>query len=515
MKIAKQIVSGQIARTKLLEGINIAADTIASTLGPRSRNVAINNPHSTPEIFKDGVTVARAINLEDPIEDMGAEFVRAAADKVVERAGDGTTTVSILMQSIVQEAFTQIAAGGKPMEIKENIDRDLITLLKELDKLSTKVTNDEQVKNIAAISASNKELGAIIAEAIIKTGKDGFVIAEPGKTIDTYVEYKKGMEIDRGYTSPYFVTNNNTQESIIEDAYILLTDKQLSYNFEVVPFVENFAKTSRNLVIISGSLQDEALAFFVVNKLKGLINVVGIQAPAWGARRIDELHDLAILTGGTVIIEDSGRKLDSVMVEELGRAQRVVVDRDKTIIYDGKGHPDAIKSRIDELKGQIKLANTDFDKQIKEQRMAKLASSVAMIHVGHITETEMTEKIERVKDAIHATKHAVDSGYVAGGEMTLYYLSKHVTGIMHNALKKPFKKILDNAGLDYGESMQKITGRGYPYGIDVTSGKCQNMIESGIIDPAKVVKTILESAVSYAGLVTTTDYLITDAIKKS
>lgn len=514
MKFKKNIIFGQQVREKLLKGVNILAEAVGSTLGPRGRNVAINNKFTTPEIYHDGVTVARYINLKDDYEDMGAELLKAAAVKTVETVGDGTTTATILAQSIINEACKQIGAGINPMELKAKIEDDLKVVLKELKKLSKKITTDAEIEQVATISSADPKIGKLIAEALKKIGKDGIMTVEGSSNFDTTVEYKQGMEIDRGYLSPYFVNDQKTVEAIIEDAYILITDKKLNYNFDLLPFLDNFVKVSKNLVIFAGEVVEEAMATLVVNRLKGFLNVVAIQAPAYGGRRIDELEDIAVLTGGKVIMEDSGRDLKTVQIEELGRADKVVTDRDKTIIFNGRGNKDALKNYINDLRNQLEVANTDFDKDIKEQRLAKLVNGVAIVKVGAVTEVEMKEKKERVMDAISATKAAIQEGIVAGGEITLLNLSSKVNGILKTALKAPFKKLVENAGLDYAEIMRDLSGKLYPYGIDVTDGKIKDMIEAGIIDPSKVTRSALENAVSVAAITITTDCLITDIPEK-
>ena len=387
MKQKKTLLFGIEARNKLLKGVNILVDAVASTLGPKGRNVAINNQHTYPEVYHDGVTVAKNINLEDPFEDMGAELVKEAAVKTVDMVGDGTTTATILTQAIVNEAFKQIAAGINPMVLKKQILNDLQQVLTELERNKEDIKTDKEIEQIATISSTSSEIGKLVADAINKVGKDGVITVEPGKRLETYVDYKQGMEFDRGYLSPYFVTDNERVEAVINNPYILITDKEIKWNNEFVPFLQNLLKITKgmgislNLVIIASSLADEAMATCVVNRLKGNINVVGVQAPAYGGRRIDELEDIATLTRGTVILEDSGRKIETITIEELGRAEKFIADRDKSIILNGAGKKEAIEKKMNELREQIKNANTDYDHDIKEQRLAKLAGSVAVINV--------------------------------------------------------------------------------------------------------------------------------------
>lgn len=520
-KFPKDIIFEQEAREKLLKGINILAKAVGSTLGPRSSNVAINNPHNTPEVFHDGVTIARRINLEDPFEDMGAELLKAASVKTNETAGDGTTTATILAQGIINEAFKVIAAGTKPMLLKEEIEQALKVVLEELKRLKKDVTTPEEIEQVATISSADPILGKLIGEAFNKVGRDGVITVEDGKSFETTVEYKQGMEIDRGYLSQYFKTNDDTLESIIEEPYILLTDKRLNYGHEIVPFLETCLKAgAKNLVIFAGEVVEEALATLVVNKLRGNINVCAIQSPAYGDRRQHELEDLAILTGGTVLLEESGRELKSVTVEELGRADKIISDIDKSLVINGRGSKKAIEKRIAELKEQIKHANTDFDKLIKEERLAKLAGGVAVVNIGSVTETELKEKRERVIDAINATKAAAEEGIVAGGEITLLELAQKVTlvgtggYIFIQALKAPFKRLIENSGMDYAEVREQMHGHNYPEGIDVIDGQVKNLIDAGVIDPAKVTRSALQNAVSIACQVMTNSTLITDVVKE-
>lgn len=513
-KVPVKILFGREAKEKMMKGINLLAEAVGSTLGPRSRLVGINNPFTTPDLYRDGVTVARRINLEDPFEDMGAELLKAAAIKTNETAGDGTTVTTILTHAIIKEALQSIAAGVNPMTLKKEIEEAKDRILEDLKKLSKPIKTDEEIEQIATISAADSEIGKMVAEALLKVGKDGIVTVEQGKGLTTTVDYKQGMEIDRGYLSPYFVTDQATVEAIVEEPYILITDKKLNYAHDLVPLVEKLLPISKNLVIFAGEVVEEAMALLVANKIRGAINVVAVQAPAYGGRRVDELEDLAILTGGTAILEDSGRTLDSVEVAELGRAEKIVVDRDKTVIFTGKGDDKAIQARIDNLKDQMKLANTDFDKDIKEQRLAKLAGKVAVINVGATTEIEATEKKERVIDSVNATKAGIEEGVVAGGEITLLELSRNSEGILQRALKAPFKKLMENAGFDYGDIREKMAGNNYPFGVDVTTGEVTDLIKIGIIDPVKVTRSAIENAVSVAVMVITTDALISEVEKK-
>ena len=507
--------------------MNVLADAVGSTLGPRSRNVAVDKAPGQdipPVVLHDGVSVARSINLKDVHEDMGVRLLKDASMKTNEVAGDGTTTSTILAQALVNEAFKNITAGANPMLLKSQIEEATKVIIEELKKMAKPIKTDEETEQVASISAADPAIGKLVAEAIKKVGKDGVISIEEGKSWETTVTYKQGMEIDRGYatTSPYFQTNGETNEAIIEDPYILLTDKKINYAHQLVPFFDKFLKEtkSKNIVIFGGEIIEEALQLLVINKLKGHLNVVAVQAPAFGDRRIDELEDMAILTGGVAILEDAGRQLEAVDVAELGRADKVVVDRDKAVILGGRGHSGAIKKRMKDLREQIKNANTAYDADIKEERLAKLAGGVAVIDVGGATEVEIKEKRERVIDAKNATKAAIEEGIVAGGEITLLKLANGLKSsdmgsqILKEALKAPFKRLVTNSGLDYAEVREQMAGHKYPEGIDVTDGKIKDLIKSGIIDPVKVARTALENAVSIAGMAMTTDTLVTDYLPK-
>jgi len=526
-KFIKDIITGQFAREKMLRGMNVLADAVGSTLGPRSRNVAVDKAPGQdvpPVVLHDGVSVARSINLKDVHEDMGVRLLKDASLKTNEVAGDGTTTSTILAQALVNEAFKNIAAGANPMLLKAQIEETSKVVIEQLKKLAKPIKTDEEVEQVAAISSADPVIGKLVAEAIKKVGKDGVISVEDGKTFETTVTYKQGMEVDRGYatTSPYFQTNGETTEAIIEDPYILLTDKKLNYAHQLVPFFDKFLKEtkSKNIVIFAGEIIEEALQFLVVNKLRGNLRVLAVQSPAFGDRRIEELEDMAILTGGKSILEDAGRQIESVDIVELGRADKIIADRDKTIILGGKGDPKAIAKRMDDLREQIKIANTPYDADIKEQRLAKLAGGVAVINVGGATEIEIREKRERVIDAKNATKAAIEEGIVAGGEITLLRLSGMIkettlgSSLLKIALCRPFQRLVENSGLDYAEVREKMAGKKYPYGIDVIDGKVKNLIEAGVIDPLKVVRSALENAVSIACMCMTCEFLITDYVKE-
>lgn len=499
------------ARQKLLDGLNTVADAVGATLGPKGRNVAIEQGPLTPHVVHDGVTVARSITLKDPFENMGAQLIKSSAQKTNDKAGDGTTTATVLAQAIANEGLKRIAAGENPMTLKKEIEDSLQVVLTKLGKLAKQVETDEELEQIATISSSDPELGTLIAQAVKKVGKDGVVTVEEGSGFETSVDYKQGMEIERGYLSPYFITDPARSECVYNDAYLLITDQKISHNFELMPFLEKFFKDGKKpLVIMASTVDDEALATLVVNRLKGGFEVCAIQAPSWGPRRLDELEDIAVLTGGVVITQDSGRALESVQLEELGRADKIVISRDNTVITGGKGAKKAIERRVDDLKSQIELATTDYDKDIKKQRMAKLVGGVAVINVGGTTEVELKERKERVIDAVNATKAAIEDGIVAGGELTLLRLSVKCKGVLGTAMREPFKKLMENAGFEYGDVAASMFGQPYPFGIDVTDGEVKDLILAGIIDPVKVTRSALENAVSIATMIMTTNVLIVE-----
>lgn len=510
------------ARESLLKGINILADAVGTTLGPKGRNVAIGVPIGPAKVMHDGVTVAKSINLEDPFEDVGAELLKEAAIKTNDKAGDGTTTATILAQAIINEGLMNIQSGYNPMTLKREIDDFLVKCLSELNKLSKKVETDLEIEQIATISSADEKIGKIVAEAIKKVGKDGVITVEDGSSFDTKVEYKQGLEFDRGYLSPYFVTNQETLESTIENPYILITDKKINRNHEILPFLDSFVKmdVGRNLVIIAGEVTDEALSTLVINgqRAKGNINILAVQAPAWGGRRIDDLEDLACLTGGTVLLHESGRELKSITINELGRADKITSTRDKTIIFNGQGLKTAVDRRIEDIRTQIKTSDNAYDIQTKKKRLAQLSGGIAVINVGGVTETELGERKERIIDAVNATKAAVEEGVVAGGEITLFYISEKLSNksktvgskILSESMKRPFRKLIENAGLDYAKSWNLVLSNDYPNGIDVTDGRVKNMIDNGIIDPTKVTRSALENAVSIATMIMTTDVIICD-----
>lgn len=514
-------------RLKLKTGVDAVANMVGITLGPKGRNVGIDKKWGAPSIIHDGVSVAKEIELKDPLENMGAQLVKEAANKTNDTAGDGTTTSTVLAQALVSEGIKHVASGRNPMLIKVGLEKGLQSVLGFIDSKSDKVKG-KQIEQVASISAGDSEIGAKIAEALGKVGRDGVVTVEEGKGLTIDIEYKEGMEFDRGYASAYFVTNADRMEAEIEDAYILLTDKKISSIQDLLPFLEKFVKVSKNLVIIADEIDGEALATLVVNKLRGTFNVLAIKAPGFGDRRKEMLEDIAVLTGGTVISEDTGRKFETIEVADLGQADKIWADKDNARIIGGKGGKSSINARVESIKKQIKATDSDFDKEKFEERLAKLSGGVAQINVGAATEIELNDKKERVKDAVGATKAAVEEGIISGGGIVLLEASKALepkllTGInpdsdeavgvliLKEALKMPVKKLADNAGQDgnfvVNQILEKEEGG---VGYNVMTSKYEKMVDVGIIDAAKVTKSALQNAVSVAAMILTTEGLIAD-----
>jgi chaperonin GroEL len=521
--MAKIIKFDSDAREKLLKGVNTLTEAVASTLGPKGRNVAIDKKWGAPNVVHDGVTVAKEIDLEDPFENMGAQLLKEAASKTNDVAGDGTTTATILAQAIVSEGLKNIQAGANPMILRKGIESAVDAVVLELAKMSKKLTTPEEITQVATISAQNDEIGKLISEAIAKVGKDGVVTVEEGKTMEMGVEYKEGMEFDKGYASPYFVTDTDKMEATMEDAYILITDKKITSMQDLLPFLEKFVQVSKNLVIIADDIEGEALATLVVNKLRSVFNVLAVSAPGFGDRRKEMLSDIAILTGGTVISEDTGRKFESVEVTDLGRAGRVTSTKDSTLIVDGKGAKSAIDNRISQIRKELDKTDSDFDKEKLQERLAKLTGGVAVINVGAATEIEMKEKKERVIDAVAATKAAIEEGIVAGGEIALIRASKVLDAvktdnaeealgvtIVKKSMDKPFRKLVSNAGLDEGVALSKVLDAKGNQGIDVSDGQLKDLVSAGVIDPVKVTRSALQNGASVAVMIMTTQVLITD-----
>jgi chaperonin GroEL len=526
--MAKQLKFSEDARQALMKGIDIVAKAVVTTLGPKGRNIALDKKWGAPNIVHDGVTVAKEIDLEDPFENMGAQLVKEAADKTNDAAGDGTTTATLLAQIMTQAGMKNIAAGANPMVIKRGIEKAVKAVIGELQKIAKPIKGRDEITQVATISAGDETIGERIAEALDKVGRDGVVTVEEGRGLTIDIEYKEGMEFDRGYTSPYFVTNPEKMEAEVDDPYILLTDKKISSVQDFLPFLEKFVKVSKNLVIIADEVEREALATLVVNKLKGSFNVLAIKAPGFGDRRRDMLEDIAVLTGGLVISEDTGRTFESVDITDLGQADKVWSDKENARIIGGKGEARAIKARIALLKRQITDTDSDFDREKLEERLAKLSGGVAQVNVGAATEVELNEKKERVKDAVGATKAAIEEGIVPGGGVALLRArralnSLRVEGddekigveIVREALEYPLRWLAKNAGEDDGYVLRKVEdSKINDFGYDASRGKFGSMSKFGILDPLKVTRLALQNAASVASMVLTTEGLVTDLPEK-
>jgi len=521
--MAKQLLYSEQAREKLKKGVDAVAQAVGTTLGPKGRNIALDKKWGAPSVVHDGVSVAKEIDLKDPFENMGAQLVKEAAEKTNDITGDGTTTATILVQAIVEGGIKNITAGANPMILNKGIEKAAQQVVESIKKQAKPVRDSsEMIAQVATISAQNPAIGEKIAEALKKVGSDGVVTVEEGKGLEITIDYKEGMEFDKGYASPYFVTNPDTMEATLEDAYILLTDKKISSIQELLPFLEKLVKVSKNLVIVADEVEGEALATLVVNKLRGTFNVLAVEAPGFGDRRKEMLEDISILTGGTVISEDTGRKLEDIGVEDLGQADRVTADKDNTVIVGGKGNKTDIQSRIRQIRTEIERNTSEFDREKLEERLAKLAGGVAVIEVGAASETEMKEKQERVKDAVAATKAAIEEGIVPGGGVVLLTAaevintknleSEELTGaqIIKKALEAPTRLLAENAGEDGSVVIANVRKKGKGFGFDVLSGKYVDMIKAGIIDPAKVTRIALQNAVSVATMILTTEGLVTD-----
>ncbi len=522
--MAKQITFSEEARKKLESGINQLADTVKITLGPKGRNVVLDKKFGAPLITNDGVTIAKEIELEDPFENMGAQLVKEVATKTNDIAGDGTTTATLLAQALIREGLKNLAAGANPMIVKKGIKKAVETAVKSIEANSQKIKGKEDIARVAAISAADETVGQLIAEAMEKVTADGVITVEESKTAETYSDVVEGMQFDRGYISPYMATDTEKMEAVIDDAYILITDKKISNIQEILPLLEQIVQTGRKLVIIAEDVEGEALATLLVNRLRGTFTVVAVKAPGFGDRRKAMLEDIAILTGGQVITEELGLDLKETTMEQLGRAKQVKVQKENTIIVDGAGASDAIKARINQIKAQIEETTSDFDREKLQERLAKLSGGVAVIKVGAATETEMKEMKLRIEDALAATKAAVEEGIVSGGGVALLNASKAVadlantlegdekTGvqIVLKALEEPIRQIAVNAGLEGSVIIDKIKASNEGMGFDFLKEEYVNMIEAGIVDPTKVTRSALQNAASVASMVLTTESLVTD-----
>jgi len=527
--MAKQLKFSEDARRSLKRGVDTLAKAVGSTLGPKGRNVALDKKWGAPTITHDGVTVAKEIELEDPYENMGAQLLKEAATKTNDIAGDGTTTATVLAQAIVNEGLKNVAAGANPMLIKHGIEAASQAVVKALREEARDVDTREDIANVAAISAADMEIGNLIADVMDRVGKDGVITVEESKGLEFETEYVEGMQFDRGYISPYFITNPDTGEAILEDAYVLVYDKKISVAADLVPVLEKMVQAGRrNLLVVAEDVDGEALATLVLNKLRGVMNVLAVKAPAFGDRRKEMLRDIAILTGGQVITEEMGRKLETTQLADLGQARRVVANKDDTTVIEGQGSEDEIRGRIEQIKAQIETTTSDYDREKLQERLAKLSGGVAIIRVGAATEVELKEKKHRVEDALSATRAAVEEGIVAGGGVALLNavpalddvklaFADENTGvqIVRTALEMPMRGIVNNSGLDGAVVVAEIRRRqadsgDKAIGYNVVADEYVNMFEAGIIDPAKVTRSAVENAASIAAMILTTEALITD-----
>ncbi len=530
---AKQLVFTEEARRKLKNGMDVVANAVATTLGPKGRNVAIDRKFGSPTITHDGVSVAKEIELEDPFENMGAQLLKEAAQKTNDIAGDGTTTSTVLAHAIVTEGLKALAAGYNPMMLKRGIEKAADSVVAGLREMAVSINTKEEIASVATNSAADVEIGTLIADVMDKVGKDGVITVEESKSMLFETEYVEGMQFDRGYISPYFITDAEHMESVIADAYILINEKKISAAQDIVPILEKLVQLGkRELVIIAEDVDGEALATLVLNKLRGMLNVLAIKAPGFGDRRKAMLQDIAILTGGTVISEETGRKLETATIADLGRAEKVVSDKDNTTIVGGKGDAAAIKGRVDQIRVEIDKSTSDYDREKLQERVAKLAGGVAIIRVGAATETELKEKKHRVEDALSAARAAVEEGIVPGGEISLINASGSLdnvkmdnedaqvgVGIVRKALEAPIRRLAANAGQDGsviidGVRRTSAEKKNKNIGYNVLTGEYTDMIKAGVIDPVKVVRGALENASSIAAMMLTTEVLITDVPEK-
>lgn len=527
--MAKELQFSEHARARLKKGIDILADTVKVTLGPRGRNVVIDKKFGAPEITKDGVSVAKEIELADPYENMGAQMIKEVAEKTADMAGDGTTSATVLAQAMIAEGLKNVTAGANPMELKAGMDAAAKELVKELSKRSVKITNNKEIVQVATISANGDEtVGKLIGEAMEKVGKDGVITIEEAKSIETSLSVVEGMQFDRGYLSPYFVTDSDRMEVTLDNPYILLTDKKITNIRDIVPVLEKVASRGKALLLVAEDVEGEALATLVVNKLRGTLKIAAVKAPGFGDRRKAMLEDLAILTNGQVIADELGLKLDAVDIDMLGQCKRVVIDKDNTTVIQGAGAEKTIKDRCAFIRQQIEKSDSNYDKEKLQERLAKLSSGVAVINAGAATEVAMKEKKARIDDALSATRAAVEEGIVAGGGLTfvrmiatLAAFAKKVTGekrvgveIVMRALEEPTRQIVDNAGLDGSVVIQQLLKEEDAIGFNAETLKYEDLVKAGIIDPAKVTRCALENAVSIASLVLTTETIITDKPKE-
>jgi chaperonin GroEL len=525
---AKQLIFDEAARQTLLRGVNKLARAVAATLGPKGRNVVLDKKFGSPTVTKDGVTVAKEIELEDPFENMGAQMVREVASKTSDAAGDGTTTATVLAEAIFREGLKYVTAGGNPIGIQRGISKAVEAAVEHLDKIAKKVKDKEEIKQVATVSANwDTTIGEIIADAMDKVGKDGTITVEEAKSIETTLDVVEGMQFDKGYLSPYFVTNAENMEAKLEEAYILIYEKKISSLKDLLPILEKTAKIGKPLLIVSEEVEGEALATLVVNKLRGTLNCCAVKAPGFGDRRKAMLEDIAILTGGKCITEDLGIKLENLSLDDLGRAKSIVVDKENTTIVEGYGKSSEIQGRVNQIRRQIEETTSDYDREKLQERLAKLAGGVAVINVGAATETEMKEKKARVEDALHATRAAVEEGIVAGGGVALLRCINAIDGvkpsndderigvdIVKRAVEFPTRALADNAGLEGSIVVEEVKRRKGNDGYNVSTGAYEDLVKAGVVDPKKVTRTALQNAASIAGLLLTTECLITEIPEK-
>jgi chaperonin GroEL len=525
---AKQLQFDEAARHTLLRGVEKLAKAVKATLGPSGRNVILDKKFGSPTITKDGVTVAKEIELEDPYENMGAQLVREVASKTSDVAGDGTTTATVLAESIYREGLRNVTAGANPTSLQRGINKAVEAIVEELKKISKKVSDRSEIAQVATVSANwDKTIGEIIADAMDKVGKDGTITVEEAKTIETTLEVVEGMQFDKGYLSPYFVTNAEEMEAILENPYILNYEKKISSLKDMLPLLEKVAKAGRPLLIIAEDVEGEALATLVVNKLRGTLQVCAVKAPGFGDRRKAMLEDIAVLTGGKCITEDLGIKLENIKLEDLGKAKRVTIDKENTTIVEGSGKSSDIQGRVAQIRRQIEETTSDYDKEKLQERLAKLAGGVAVINVGAATETEMKEKKARVEDALHATRAAVEEGIVAGGGVALIRAQKAIENlrglnddekvgvqIVRRAVEEPMRQLANNAGAEGALIVEEVKKRKGNEGYDVAKGEYVDLVKAGIVDPTKVTRSALQNAASIAGLLLTTEALVTEIPEK-
>ncbi len=524
---AKEIVFNEAARTRILHGVNVLADAVKVTLGPRGRNVVIEKSWGSPTVTKDGVTVAKEVELENKFENMGAQMVKEVASKTSDVAGDGTTTATVLAQAIFREGIKMVAAGHNPMEIKRGIDQAVHAVTESLTKLSKQTKSQKEIAQVGTISANGDEtIGNIIAEAMEKVGKEGVITVEEAKSMETTLEVVEGMQFDRGYLSPYFVTDAERMECVLDDAYVLIHEKKISNMKDLLPLLEQIAKMGKPLVIIAEEVEGEALATLVVNKLRGTLSCAAVKAPGFGDRRKEMLKDIAVLTGGQAITEDLGLKLESVTLKDLGRAKRVTIDKDNTTIVDGAGKKADIEARVKQIRAQIEETTSDYDREKLQERLAKLVGGVAVIKVGAATETEMKEKKARVEDALNATRAAVEEGIVPGGgvallraqsaleSLKLSHEQQFGVNIIRRAIEEPLRQIAQNAGTEGSIAVNRVREGKGAFGYNAATDKYEDLFEAGVIDPTKVVRTALQNAASVASLMITTEACVAEKPKE-